>query len=112
MPPTNKQTADEVQARLEMLEKHNQEFRENTRNDLTKIFGKLEDIHGDMVVVKGIPSEIAVQRAALESQNHRIGILEADKQAVIGAKTIFFTVCGFIGWIVLCIIQYSKGSNH
>jgi hypothetical protein len=108
----NRQTANEVQARLEMLEEHNKEFRENTRTDLTKIFGKLEEIHGDMTVMKGLPAEVSIQRAALENMNHRLGILEADKATVIGAKTIFFTVCGFVGWLILCIIQYSKGSNH
>lgn len=92
-----------------MLEKATEEFRTNTRDDLQRMFTKLDTIHSALEVINSkptCPDPLACVRIdkALADQNRRLVVLELARQQSIGERTVWNIVCGFVGAAVLAII--------
>lgn len=106
-----KQTADQVHEKVVMLEKQTTEFRENTREDLQRIFQKLNDIHSGLQVLQAAPVCADVETCkrleiALADQNRRLMVIEIERQKILGGKTILVTLCIVIGWAVTNVLAW------
>ena len=102
---------DEVNAEVQMMKAQTAEFRTETRGDFLRIFDKLEAIHNDLATLKAQPvcpdpgACVRVENALVD-QNRRLGILEADKQAILGGKTLVVGGCVVVGFLVQTLISW------
>ena len=109
---------DQVNAEVQMMKRQTDQYRDETRADFIRIFEKLEAIHDDLAKLKATPicpdpgacvrleSESKTLRGALEKINSQVGVLQADKQAILGAKTIILGACILVGWLINAAIGY------
>lgn len=98
-------TADEVHQKVLMLEKQTDDFRISTREDLRRIFAKLDIIHDDLITVKTLPkcadpNSCLRLEAALIDQNRRLMELEVERQKILGGKTVIVLVLVSVGWVI------------
>jgi len=94
-----------------LVEKLEQEFRDNVRRDLGRLFERMDEMNSRLQVLQSTPQcpdpgACKRMEVALFEQNRRLITLELARQRTLGELTAVGTMCTILGAVVGWIIEW------
>lgn len=109
----SQKTASEVHEKVVALEEQTKEFRDNTRDDLRRIFERLDEINQRLAAMQSrpeCPDPTACKRmeATLADQNRRLVVIELARQRTLGEIAGIGLACTVVGAAITWLIDWTK----
>jgi len=103
-----------LETKLEELQRQHRESEQRHREDMEKVFAKLDGLKADIARHVPCPAPGACLRLSddLDDIKDSVKTLEAERQRRIGERTIIGTLSGFVGAGIVALINWlSKPHN-